>query len=205
MRNKLFFALLIILAASFYSHFEAEAQPLPAIFDIEVICEVTDSYDYEYALYYSDYDNRYYKMRDISHWWLEINCGHSSIDPNSIYGYSEIEGEQVDWVFEFDDNLAQVGGYTDWVIKWEAEDENGDSIEPPKGAGDFIGYFGFHSTQPPVDGYFGGKGGLLFTSDTTCVPMSTHGNNNIPEPVSISILGILLAGLPIFKRKGKNA
>ncbi|GEM_PF-5383283 len=156
----------------------------------------SNTHFYQYTLSYPSYTYNPSDMRGISHWWLEVNCSHASIDEDSIYGYSIIDGQQYDWDPEFGQNLGQVGDYDDWVIKWETPED----IEIDKTAGTVIGYFGFYSSQPPVTGNWGGKGGTYFSNGTTQRPMSQHGNTT-PEPTTLALFGISLFGFKIFKRR----
>jgi len=174
----------------------------PIVFEFEIQSNVTDSYDYDYILSYTNYDPGQNSMRGISHWWLEINCAHPSIDEGSIYGYSMLGDVRYDWDMEFAPGLGEVGGYTDWVIKWSAEDEFGNAIEPPKDPGALIGYFGFHSSQPPVIGNFGGKGGIYYDAGQTQIPRSTH--DIIPEPATLSLLSLGMLGFGFARRKKRK-
>ena len=169
--------------------------PIPQIpiFEVVVDVNVSDYYDYQYTLKYSDYPPLPCNTKGISHWWLEVSCAHSSID--TIYGYSIIDNTQYDWIVDFNPNLGGVEGYTDWVIKWDLPD-NIPGGELPKDPGATIGYFGFHSFQPPITGNWGAKGSSYFATGETLVPQC------IPEPATMLLLGIGVFGFSI--RKSKN-
>ncbi len=170
------------------------SSPRIPIFDIDVHSNVTDSYDYQYTLSYPNYAPLIFNMKGISHWWLEINCAHSSIDRDSIYGYSILNDVQYDWMMEFAQGVGEVGGYTDWVIKWDVPDDIPGG-ELPKDPGATIGYFGFHSFQPPVTGYWGAKSDSKFDTGETQMP------NCVPEPATMLLLGIGIFGFSTARKR----
>ena len=192
--KKIFFVSILAIGLMLAIQGESEAVQLH-YFDINVVGEWTDLggglHLYEYTLSDAGGEGN---LKDVSHWWIELPK--YKIPTLSDYTPSNFTVEN----YNFNEPVGPYAGKHDGV-KWEVKEGEDGLIT-----------YSFTSTHGPVLGSDGrpdpsaylwfaksGNSGDYIDEGRTLGPNGTH--ETIPEPTSITLLGIGLIGLVKNKRK----